>query len=248
LEHYHKLNDRVDAARRCDRLLTFGFNMRFMAAAGAIYQEIQAGGLGRVHHTRCWSTGTTVPGWSVYHRKDKTGGGVLASCAAHAVDLGLWMLGFPQPDTALASAYHRIQEDSNMPVTWEGKREDCDVEDLLCGHVTLDEGKSVSVECIWSGELGDDIGIEVYGSNGSARLNVASSPSQIYQFAEDGGTIIRPVGPADWSVSLRQEMVEFIRCIHEAAEPRVTPEEAIRCQTVIDALYESTATGRPVSM
>ena len=96
--------DMIVAAERAGRLLSVGFNMRFMDGALAMRRFIDDGQLGRPVCGRGWMLAGDVPWWGKHYIKAVSGGGALAATAVHVIDLATWLAGSPRPLTATASS------------------------------------------------------------------------------------------------------------------------------------------------
>lgn len=156
---------RAEAASLRDRndRVRVGFNLRFHAPVRRLVEVVHAGRLGTVRAARLWF-GYHLPSWRPgtdyrrsYSARADLGGGVLLD-AIHELDLAVWLLG---PDLVVDAA--RLDRVGDL---------DIDVEDTVRALLRTAEGAPVEVALDY---LSRDYrrGIEVIGSEGSARLDWA---------------------------------------------------------------------------
>ena len=77
----------IDACKRNGKKMSMGLQNRGLAAGYALKKFIETGGLGQIYYTRVWTGHVmNIPGYSVFHNKALSGGGVLYSTAVHTLD------------------------------------------------------------------------------------------------------------------------------------------------------------------
>jgi predicted dehydrogenase len=241
----------VAAARRADRFLTVGFNMRFLPAAQALRRFVAEGGLGRPLYTRAWTLATDIPWWGTHYVKAVSGGGVLASTAVHILDLALWVAGQTEP-VAVSASMTRVfprKRATTAPSAAAAAR--FDVEDLFSGHLRFGDGSWMTLEAGWGWDRpGPSYSFEMVGERAAIRFD----PFRIV--AERDGVPV-DVTPADadrtppqegWFASVAAEIDDVVAAVRDGRAPLVRAEEALRVQRLVDALYLSATTGREVRL
>ncbi|MCU1416611.1 MAG: gfo/Idh/MocA family oxidoreductase [Schumannella sp.] len=125
----------VAAAAKSDRVIQFGFMLRFTPPLPALQRRIASGELGPLIAAQA-----AVFGWepsSEWFYEPKNGGGVILDTLVHFGDLVLWLFGpaehvhteggayklagakkFDSPDNAIVTVKHRSGVVSSMYVTW----------------------------------------------------------------------------------------------------------------------------------
>jgi myo-inositol 2-dehydrogenase/D-chiro-inositol 1-dehydrogenase len=164
----------VDAAAASDRVVQFGFMLRFTPPLPQLQARLAAGELGPLIAAQA-----AVFGWEPsndWFYDPKNGGGVILDTLVHFGDLVLWLFGpaehvtteggayklagakrFGSPDNAVVTVRHASGVVSSMYVTWTAGR----------GNFTLD----------------------VYGSDGSATVDLVHSQAMnLHLTAADDGT------------------------------------------------------------
>jgi predicted dehydrogenase len=237
----------VEASRRNDRRLTVNFSYRENGKARAIRALAEGGELGEVYFARTgWIRNRGIPlgsGW--FADRELAGGGPLIDLGVHRIDLALWFMGHPEPVSVTGVAYDML-----------GKRlaaergQEFSVEDLAAGFVRFEGGAALSIIVAWASnsEWPEDMYTCVYGTRaGAAHRHVGGT----YEFearlwGEVGGgfgetVITRPPGGPS-------HLEAFADAVLTGAPVPVDPEDALKVQRIIDALYESAATGREVRL
>jgi predicted dehydrogenase len=247
----------VDAARENDRLLMVAYNNRFSANSRALKEVVDSGALGPIYYGKgYWLRRHGIPGFGGWFTtKSVSGGGPLIDIGVHMMDLTLYMMGYPEPVSVVGSTYnqfgsrgigtHKGWEATDLQIT-----NVFDVEDFAVGMVKFSNGATLMVEASWAGHqaLEDELGIQLYGPQGGARILMPDYQKidSVQVFTEVNGEI------ADFSPSFTlddeysREVAHFVECIREGKESLAPGEQGVVLMKIIDALYESAASGREV--
>lgn len=221
----------VEAARSADRQLMVAMNQRFRYDIRSIQHFIAHGELGDVFFLRsAWlNRGHRRPtrGWR--RRPERSGGGVLMDLGVQAIDLALWLLGFPTVERVTAR-FHGSGE----------------VEDSAVVLMSLEGGVTVSIETTWElMEERDRHSLYVLGSRGAA----GTSPFRVLKELETGLTDVTPpldaMGPNPYTASYRQEWAEFLRYVR-GEKPLEVEDAQVALMRAVEACYESAREGREV--
>jgi predicted dehydrogenase len=255
----------VRAAREARGVAMTGFNYRFMPAVLLARRLLREGACGRVFHfrTRYSDDSLLDPhapfGWR--HDRGAAGSGVIGDLAAHAIDLGHFLVG---PVTAVTAAVRtftpaRPSGEAARPVT---------VEDAVVATLEFDGGAVGTLEAsgmcpgrknhLWfevSGERGTLVfdlerlnELRVYHGDGPARgLADVLVTERDHPF---GGRWWPPGHVLGWEHSFVHQFEEFVRRIEGAGGERVgaTFEDGRSAALVCDALLRAAETGRRVSV
>ncbi len=111
-----------------------------------------------------------------------------------------------------------------------------------------DNGATLFLETSWLiNQAEDEVRrTEVYGTRGGATTNP-------FKILIDDGKTLKDETPAVPSGRGGEQgnflrFKRFVECIEGTAEPLVKPEESLNVQRIIDGLYESAETGRPLEI
>ncbi|MBI2190353.1 MAG: Gfo/Idh/MocA family oxidoreductase [Planctomycetes bacterium] len=232
------------AARRLGKKLSMGLQNRYNASGVFLKQFIEQGGLGDVFHARIYcGHSMNIPGWSVFHRRDLSGGGVLFATAVHPLDLVVWLMGNPEPCRVSAHAYQRIRKMRNPPITWKGKLEDCDVEDFCAGVVHFRNGASLDFFSDWLLHDTPCPQVEILGTYGKATHHP-------FRITLDDGNKFKELKPqlVEPKHVFAEIFGDLIRCIRQDETPRYRFSEMRNVQRIMDAAYRSASEGREVAV
>jgi predicted dehydrogenase len=225
----------VDAARKAKRKLMVAMNNRFRRDVETLHKFIKHGSLGDVQsvtagwrrrvqawHERNWFTDPT-----------KSGGGALLDLGTPKMDLAIWIAGLKKPTRVTCNVFGR-----------SGRK---GVEDSACAMVNFAGGSCLILEVTWNLQApNDETYFEVYGTKGAANLQ----PLSIHKAMHGQLVNVTPAidGPRNYyKDSYRREIHHFIECIQKKRSPLTTGAEALKVLEILDAMYESAATGREVS-
>jgi predicted dehydrogenase len=247
----------VDAWHRArpkhNNLFTVGFNARWGNNAQALKRMITAGELGEIYYGRTVSHRRRgVPAWGVFTSKAKNGGGPMIDIGVHALDLALWLMGHPEPESVYGVAYRKFGNRPNVFNPWGAwDPKTYDVEDSAFAMIRFKGGASLQLECSWILNIEKSYGQTVLcGTEGGAQLN----PFMLFQ--EKHGALVdtsvpekSTEGQGGQPVSTHGlEVQGFVRAIREGKDPLVLPEQALMVSRIVDAVYASSESGESVKL
>ncbi|HEU0165890.1 MAG TPA: Gfo/Idh/MocA family oxidoreductase, partial [Thermomicrobiales bacterium] len=171
----------VEAAERNGKILAISYQRRTRHDVQIVREQVQSGAFGRVYYSKAfWMRRSGIPGWgSWFTSKEAAGGGPLIDLGVHVLDLALYVLGNPRVTSVSASTYAEIGTQGRG--NWVGAsnrfvpegHKGYEVEDLASAFIRFEDGGTLLLEASWAsyGEMEDDFGIQVYGSQGGARIH-----------------------------------------------------------------------------
>ena len=241
----------VDTARRCNRHLAVGYNMRYTPNALALAGFVQSGQFGRPVYTRAWARASQVPWWGEHYRSEVSGGGALASTAVHFLDLALNFAGFPRPLTASASMTRLF------PAKRGGTAPDATVaarftaEDLITAHLRFDGGFWMTLEGSWidnrpsvNGVASWDYSLDAIGEKAQFQFDPLTirGETQAGEIVDLLPDSVRP--DVAFPPSVAALIADVVDAIQAGRKPLPSGEQALEVQRVVDAIYRSAELGR----
>ncbi|KQO64575.1 hypothetical protein ASF23_16335 [Curtobacterium sp. Leaf261] len=215
---------------------------------------------------------------SWFTNKAAAGGGPMIDLGSHVLDIALYLMGEPRVTTVSAVAYNHLGAAGRGggagggPVSARGSHA-FDVEDFSIALLRFDTGASLQLEASWASysKAHEDIDVEVLGSVGGAQLHVDAYATDgtvtLYSDVEGAPTVSRPAVhvPAGHHQRVIEEFLATIRAgdaagdaVGDAAGTTAGGtggryaghhgEYALHRSRVIDAVYESAATGHEVQV
>ena len=236
------------AAKKAQKRLMINFSYRFSEQSQALKAQVDSGILGDVYFGRTiWHRRRGLPGFGGWFgQKALSGGGPLIDLGVHRIDLALWLMGYPKPVWVLGSIYNPI---GSAQAARQGKT--FDVEDLAVGLIKFENGASLEVEASWAANIKESEMMETRLFGTKAGL-VQRNLEETYKFEaeifleKDGAHFDMKLHPPFPPVS--SSMVHFIDSILAGKPHTATGEEGLLVMEILDALYQSAASGGPVEI
>ncbi len=224
---------RVLALSGAEDHLMVGMNQRFRPDAAALRSFVAAGDLGHIQYVSAgWlNRRTGRPGRSWRHRKEGAGGGVLMDLGIQMLDLGLWLLDYPDP-VRISAHLH------------PGKG--AEVEDSAALLLELEGHRQISLELTWRLIADRDRQhLHLVGSDGSASL----TPFRIHKQTDDGIIDVSPQltqgRENQFTASYRQELAHFIGGVRGEHAIEAPVEQATLLR-IVEGAYRSARQGSEV--
>lgn len=247
----------VEAARRANRLLTIGTHFRYRGPIQTLKSLITAGTLGEIYYARSTMTRRAgIPGYgSWFTSRELAGAGALFDVGVHALDLGLYLMGFPRPRLVQGATYDVMGRRGRGLGTWGsdisrgGGR--FDVDDLASFMVRFENRTTLLVEAGWASY---DLSLEsltLLGTEGGARLiyghNRAETDLRLFVDLPSGPAEIRP--DYSWPDSTYGVLIEaFFEAIRTGGPSPIPLEESLVVTEILDAALRSAESGHEVTV
>jgi predicted dehydrogenase len=212
-DSYERVDDLITEARRAERVVQVGYNLRFHPGYQRLARLVEEGAAGRI----LWASaevGQYLPDWRPwqdyrhsYTARRELGGGIILD-ASHELDYLIGLLGRPTEIACMAGTVSDL---------------DVDVEDCATillrfpGRVLADVHmdfvqRSYSRSC------------KVVGEKGTIIWDFAAGKVRVFRSESEGWEILPvPCGPNDTYV---EEVRHFLKCVAESGEPIVNLEQA----------------------
>jgi len=245
----------MDTAKRTGKKLTVGYNNRYRPDSLHLKELCKEGALGEIYYAKAHAIRRrAVPTWGVFLDEEKQGGGPLIDIGTHALDLTLWMMDNYKPKVVLGKAYHKLSQRENAANAWgPWDPSKFTVEDSAFAMIQMENGATIMLESSWAlNSLDiDEAKCSLSGTEGGAdmrgglRIN-GEEHSRLYTKEIDlkAGGVAFYDGNSESDADI--EMRLWIKAIDEDTEPVVTPEQAYVVSQILEAIYESSETGKAV--
>ncbi|MCP1109673.1 putative dehydrogenase [Lachnospiraceae bacterium PF1-21] len=245
----------LEASKRTGMKLTIGYQNRFRTDSRYLHQICEEDALGNIYFAKAHAIRRrAVPTWGVFLDEEAQGGGPLIDIGTHALDLTLWMMNNYKPKYVVGNTYHELSQTQNAANAWgPWKPEKFTVEDSAFGYIVMENGASIFLESSWALNSLDtkEAKTTLMGTKGGADMN-----SGLTINGEDHSLLYEKqielqAGGVDFydEAGEKPEVLEaqsFINAILNDSEPIVKPEEAYIVTRILEAIYESAKTGKPV--
>ena len=245
----------VEAAKRTGKKLTIGYQNRQRADSLYVKQEAENGTFGDIYFAKATAIRRrAVPTWGVFMNEYEQGGGPLIDIGTHALDLTLWCMGNYKPKYCVGTTYHKLGEVFPTGNAWgDWKSGDLTVEDSAFGFIVMENGATIVLESSWALNTLDTIeaSTSLCGTKAGAdmrdglRLNYIKNNMQVVEKPnlEVAGAAFfdgKKEDPSDIEERL------WIDAVINDKEVVTKPEQALVVTQILEAIYESGKTGKPV--
>jgi len=236
----------IQAAKSSRRKLMVAQHMRFEAAYEKLKEVIVSGALGQIYAAETkWLRRRGIPGWGKFHLKKESLGGPLIDIGVHMMDLCVWLMGCPKPVSASGKVYRMFGDRPDLfNADWGTPYppKEFDVEDYATAFVRFEGGLTMQVSVSWAANIHDEIeSLTILGD----KAGVSANPLGVYSADHSSLTSQR----FDWlsdEDGHRREVRHFTECVAKDLPVMVRPEESLRIQQIIDAIYESSRKNKEV--
>ena len=246
----------VEAAKETGKKLTIGYQHRQKPASKYVKSVIDRGDLGEIYYAKAFAIRRRgTPNWGVFLNEYEQGGGPLIDIGTHSLDLTLYLMNNYKPRMVVGTKYKMVEhpEEGNPWGGW--KDEDNKLEDSAFGYVVMKNGAVVTVESSWALNtavpiqegstmlMGTKAGAHII--NGETVINKVEfgRQEQIKPDFAKGGVAFYEGNSSDPALN---EARQWIDAVEGKGTPVVKPEQAYVVSQILEAIYTSAKTGKPV--
>jgi len=257
-----EVEEMLAAAQKAEKKLMFNFNNRARPESYAIMEKINAGDIGAINSAQAkWCRRTGIPGFGGWFTtKALSGGGPLIDLL-HMLDLAMYFMGYPKPAHVLAQTFDDFITDKNFKGPWglpDNDEGTTDVEAAAHGMVSFEGGQVCSFQISWAEMIKrEEVSVVFQGTKSGGKVERLFGEDGLDETAIDTCEIYSQNGAERVDTTIEVEECEdmgriksaanFILAIEGTEEPLNTPDQALTLMKVIDAAYQSAASGSPVS-
>lgn len=230
--NYNEAKGIVEAAKKSKRKIMVAMNNRFRNDMMMQRTFTKAKEIGDIFYVKAGWVKPQSSNQKWMLERDKSGGGVFLDNGIAMLDLGLWILGFPEVKTVTAANYYHNTKS---------------VEDSSIAMIKFKNNTTLTIEVSWSllreGEL---FYCNVYGKEGSSSIN----PFKIYKRMDGDLYNITPkkiITPSNvFKKSYEYELQHFVGAVKGSHNIISGGEDALKVMEIVDAVYKSAKIGREV--
>jgi predicted dehydrogenase len=246
----------LDAAKETGKILTIGYQGRYRPDSQYLKKECEDGELGEIYYARANAIRRrAVPTWGVFLNEYEQGGGPLIDIGTHALDLTLWTMNNYKPKYVVGTVYHKLNNDRETGNSWgDWDPEKFTTEDSAFGFIVMENGATIDLSASWALNTldveeartmlcGTKAGADMH--NGELHINGVKH-GKLYVTTPDmkkKGVDFYEGSKDDPKV---MEQRVFVNAIRGEGELTVKPEQAFVVTQILDAIYQSAKTGKPV--
>ena len=258
----------LEARDRTGKMLTIGYQYRHFPENQVAKKVVDDGWLGDVYYAEAtYLRRRGVPTWGVFTDKSKQGGGPLIDIGTHALDLTLFLMNNYDVDYVVGTSFEKLGQlldpEYQGQVNYMGNQDNWnnktyDVEDSAVGHIKMKNGAVINLRASWAINMAEDAGADneahtlLCGTKGGldtltgqVRLNhvVAGQPAITMVGKKIAGYI---PGFSQGPAPISKEHEIWVKALRGEGELFVTADQAFVVTKILDAIYQSSKTGKPV--
>lgn len=253
----------IAAADSSGKQLMFNFNNRARPESYRMMELIADGSVGTINSAQAkWIRRTGIPGFGGWFTtKALSGGGPLIDLL-HMVDLAMYFMGYPEPAHVMGQTFDTFIEDPSFKGPWgipDNKDGKTDVEAAAHGCVMFKSGQFLSLQVSWAEMVKrEEVSVVFQGTKAGGKVerlfgtdgldDTAIDSCELYT-QKDGKSINQSIEvEACEDMGRQRSAANFIGAIEGTESPLNKPSESLVLMKVIDGIYESAKTGKPVSL
>jgi len=245
-----------DTSVETGKLLSIGYQYRCLPPQLYLKEMCENDELGEIYFAKAHALRRRgVPTWGVFLKEEEQGGGPLIDIGTHALDMTLWMMDNYKPKSVMGSVYKKLSDKpdcGNIFGPWNPT--EFTVEDSAFGFITMENGATIVLETSWALNIAeeDEAKCTLCGTKAGADmkdgLRIVSDKHgkfvDTYPNFDEGAVLFVPGGQI--VTAEEKEARNFYDAVLHGKELRVKPEQALAVTQILEAVYESAKTGKPV--
>lgn len=245
-----------EAAERTGMKLTIGYQNRQTAENLYVKKCADDGEFGEIYYGKALAIRRrAVPTWGVFLNEEEQGGGPLIDIGTHALDMTLWAMNNYEPAMVVGQTFRKLadkEEQGNDWGMWDPEK--FTVEDSAFGFIKMKNEAVINLEASWALNFADpkEACYMICGDKGGAdtlngaRLNYIKNQRQVIETPnlKAGGAAFFE-GHSNGSPA-EVEARKWIHAIRTGEDTDVLPRQALCVTRILEAIYESAKTGKPV--
>ena len=246
----------VAAARETGKKLAIGYQHRMKPQALYAKEYIESGAVGEIYYANCLATRRRgTPNWGVFLDAEAQGGGPIIDIATHSLDLTLYLMNNYEPQMVVGKTHKKLEHPEAGNIWGDNGVSTTPLEEAACAFIRMKNGATIMLETSWALNTDEPIqegscvlcgskaGISL--KNNELRINKVELGRQVVTSVDcaAGGVAFYDganVSPAD------AEAKAWIDAIVNDTDPVVKPEQACVVSEILEAIYVSSETGKPV--
>lgn len=253
----------IAARDRAGKQLMFNFNNRARPESREMKKLIDGGVVGRINSAQArWIRRTGIPGFGGWFTTKALSGGGPVIDLLHMMDLAIYFMGNPRPAHVLAQTFDDHITGKEFKGPWgipDREGGTTDVESAAHGFVTFETGQVLAFQMSWAEMIKrEEVSVVFQGVKAGGKVErlfrsdgldeTAIDTCEIYT-QEDGRRVDRTIAvePCE-DMGRISSAANFVEAVEGRAAPLNNAEQGLALMQIIDAIYASAASGKPVAI
>jgi predicted dehydrogenase len=243
----------IAIAEKSGLILNLGMNQRFTADSQKIKQLVEQGVLGEIYHAKAyWMRRSGIPKLGTWFgNREVAGGGSLYDIGVHMLDLALYTINNFEPVSVVGATYTKFGNRGLGEGGWglsDRAQTPFDVDDFGTALIRFANGATVSLDTAWACHqpVGSKDNVELFGTEAGATLR----PARLFRGSTGLPATYEIVDDLKMALKMphQERFHNFINHLRGQEELCVTTQQALVVQKILDAIAESSRTGKEVRL
>jgi len=245
-----------DAAVATGKKLTIGYQHRQKPQAQYAKELIGTGALGEIYYANCLATRRRgTPNWGVFLDAEAQGGGPIIDIATHSLDLTLYLMDNYEPQMVVGKTHKKLEHPEAGNIWGDNGVSTTPLEEAACALIVMKNGATIMLETSWALNTAEPIAegsCVLCGSkaglslkNGKLQINKVELNRQVVTDVDTSAGGVAFYSGAKASPQLT-EAKNWIDAVINDTDPVVLPKQALVVSQILEAIYVSSETGKPV--
>lgn len=258
-----EVEEMIVARDKAGKMLMFNFNNRARPESVAMMKAIASDQVGRINSAQAkWIRRTGIPGFGGWFTTKALSGGGPVIDLLHMLDLAMYFMGNPKPTYVTGQIFddHITNKDFKGP--WgipDREGGVTDVESAAHGFVTFETGQVLNFQMSWAEMVKrEEVSVVFQGVKAGGKVERLFGTDGLDETAIDTCEIYTMQDGKRVDLTIEVEACEdmgrinsaanFVEAIEGVAAPLNNAEQGLLLMQIIDAVYESAASGKPVAI
>ena len=245
-----------EAAKASGKKLAIGYQHRMKPQAQYAKEYIDSGALGEIYYANCYAIRRRgTPNWGVFLDAEAQGGGPIIDIATHSLDLTLYLMNNYEPEMVVGKTHKGLDHPEAGNIWGDNGVSTTPLEESACAFIRMKNGATIMLETSWSLNTDEPIqegscvlcgskaGISL--KNNELRINKVELGRQVVTNVDCSAGGVAFYDGASMTPA-EAEARAWIDAIVNDTEQVVLPEQAMVVSQILEAIYVSSETGKPV--
>ncbi|MDQ8186379.1 Gfo/Idh/MocA family oxidoreductase [Pelagicoccus sp. SDUM812002] len=243
----------IRVSKETGRVFSVGMNQRFNEDSQKIKAIADTGALGEIYYAKAyWFRREGIPKLGTWFgNKALAGAGAINDIGVHLLDLCLHTMGNFDPVSVFGTTYTKFGNRGLGEGGWgisDATETTFDVDDLATAMIKMRNGATICLEVSWAAHIKDSnrMDVELFGTEMGASLY----PSKLYKRNDPHNADYQVIDKVAAKPALEHcdRFHNFANHLIDGEPLLVTADEALVVQKILDAVAESTRTGKSVDL
>lgn len=246
----------VDAAKATGKKLTIGYQHRQKPESVFAKEYIENGGLGEIYYANCLALRRRgTPNWGVFLNEEEQGGGPIIDIATHSLDLTLYLMNNYEPAVVLGKTHKKLEHPEAGNIWGDNGVSSTPLEEAACAMIVMKNGATIMLETSWALNTAEPIAegsCVLCGSRAGLQIkNDKLKLNKVELNRQETTEVDTSAGGVNFYSGMQAppslvEIRNWIKAVVEDTNPVVLPEQAYVVSQILEAIYTSSKTGKPV--